>query len=507
MIRLPSLCRLALLASAATLATLGGCATASERPVNALASLPAVAQVDERYQSYNVEMVEITGGRFWAPYDGKPGEMYRMRPPTNLSDPRLLAMAKLLGPAYIRVSGTWANSSYVPLEGEVVTTPPAGFNQILQRDQWKGVIKFARAVDARITTSFPASPGARNADGSWNPEQAQRLIDLTRKAGGSIHSAELFNEPTIPQHGAFPKGYKAADFARDFRIFKQWAAKAAPQMKLVGTGGTAEGSMLKHSPQSEAMGNLQSEDLLKANPGSLDIVSYHFYGTVSPRCGTPPSLKDQALTDDWLDRTLLDEAFYGALRDKYEPGKPLWLNETAQAACGGAPWAKTFLDSFRYLNQLGVLARRNVAVVAHNTLAASDYGLIDQDTLKPRPNFWAAVLWKRTMGSTVLAAPAAPGKVRLFAHCLPTRKGGVGLMAINTGDAAEMPLAGPAQAWVMTGADADLTGVKVNGVEPEMAADGRPRGLGGVAVKGSVALPAKSITFVTIAKAGNAACR
>ena len=33
----------------------------------------------------------------------------------------------------------------------------------------------------------------------------------------------------------------------------------------------------------------------------------------------------------------------------------------------------------------------------HNTLAASDYALIDQDTMQPRPNYWAAVLWQRTM--------------------------------------------------------------------------------------------------------------
>ncbi|MGJ5817228.1 hypothetical protein [Paludibaculum fermentans] len=25
-------------------------------------------KVDDRFQSYNVEMVEVTGGRFWAPY-------------------------------------------------------------------------------------------------------------------------------------------------------------------------------------------------------------------------------------------------------------------------------------------------------------------------------------------------------------------------------------------------------------------------------------------------------
>jgi hypothetical protein len=38
------------------------------------------------------------------------------------------------------------------------------------------------------------------------------------------------------------------------------------------------------------------------------------------------------------------------------------------------PWANTFLDTFRYLDQLGRLARQDVRVVAHNTLVASDYG-------------------------------------------------------------------------------------------------------------------------------------
>src|SRR5919107_2972668 len=31
-------------------------------------TMPRVGAVDERYQSYNVEMLEVTGGRFWRPY-------------------------------------------------------------------------------------------------------------------------------------------------------------------------------------------------------------------------------------------------------------------------------------------------------------------------------------------------------------------------------------------------------------------------------------------------------
>jgi len=76
------------------------------------------------------------------------------------------------------------------------------------------------------------------------------------------------------------------------------------------------------------------------------------------------------------------------------PGKPFfWNTETAHAACGGNPWGGTFLDTFRYLDQLGRLARQEVAVVIHNTLVASDYGLLDEDTFEPKPNYWRALLW------------------------------------------------------------------------------------------------------------------
>src|ERR1700712_4541970 len=34
--------------------------------------LPRIGTVDERFQSYNIEMVEITGGRFWRPYRSQP---------------------------------------------------------------------------------------------------------------------------------------------------------------------------------------------------------------------------------------------------------------------------------------------------------------------------------------------------------------------------------------------------------------------------------------------------
>src|SRR6476469_819327 len=102
-----------------------------------------------------------------------------------------------------------------------------------------------------------------------------------------------------------------------------------------------------------------------------------------------------ALRASWLQKNVTVEEFYAHLRDQFLPGKQLWL--TGEASCGGDQWASTFLDSFRFMDQLGALAQRKVQTVMVNTLASSDYGLLEEDTFDPRPNYWAALIWKRTM--------------------------------------------------------------------------------------------------------------
>ena len=142
---------------------------------------------------------------------------------------------------------------------------------------------------------------------------------------------------------------------------------------------------------------------------------------------------EDALSEQWLSRTDQTLAFYRILRDQVRPGKPIWLTETAEAACGGNRWAATFLDTFRYLDQLGRLAKAGVQVVMHNTLAASDYALLDERTLAPRPNYWGALLWRQFMGTTVLD-PGVPlhAGLHVYAHCQRGTPGGVALLVINT---------------------------------------------------------------------------
>ncbi|WP_197373311.1 hypothetical protein [Mycolicibacterium baixiangningiae] len=485
--------------------------------------------VDERYQSYNVEMLEVTGGAFWKPYGsstssseapdssattpaGMNSDLYQYRPPLDLTNPRLRTLAAALGPAYVRVSGTWANTTYFADMDPAPADPPEGFDGVLTRDQWRGVVDFSRAVDANIVSSFAISPGTRDPDGVWTPDLARRWLDYTRSVGGRIAAAEFMNEPNVAAMGGAPKGYDGAAYGRDFKVFREFVDQAAPDMTIAGPGSVGE-TPGNWGLTYGAQGTIRTSVMLTAGGREVDVFSYHHYGAASQRCaaiGAAQTTADDALTEDWLGRTSKTAAYYASVRDEYEPGKPMWLTETADAACGGNPWASTFLDSFRYLDQLGRLARAGVQVVAHNTLVASDYGLLDDTDFTPQPNYWAALLWKRLMGPTVLdsGVPIEEG-THLYAHCQPGTPGGVTLLAINNDRTASrtVELATAAERYTLAADPLDSRTVSLNGHPLALGpGDALPTLSGAPTAAGELILEPATITFLTIPTAGNQAC-
>jgi heparanase len=492
-------------------------------------AMPRIATVDERYQSYNVEMAEVVGGKFWKPYDklsqgstdrnagngvvqiGQDPSLFEARRPIDLSNRHLRMLAAALGPAYVRVSGTWANSTYFHDSDEPPPqAPPKGFQNVLTRAQWAGVIGFARAVNARIVTSFAISEGVRDSAGVWTPDQARKLLAATKAAGGEVAAAEMFNEPSFASIGGAPPGYDARAYARDFVVFRRFARASAPQMIILGPGSVGEGFTLMPGSL------LKTADLLTAVPRPVfDAFSYHYYGATSVRCaslanGVVGTTPQAALTEEWLSRTDEVNSFYEDLRDRYEPDRTVWITETADAACGGNPWAPTFLDTFRYLDQLGRLAKRGVKVVMHNTLASSEYGLLDQNMFAPRPNYWAALLWRKLMGTSVLDAGPSGASVHLYAHCLRDRPGGVALLAINTSrtQPATIELPGSAERYTLTASKVDDSAVQLNGRQLQLDAAGELPPLRGVSVSGgSVELAPASITFLALPGARNSDCQ
>jgi heparanase 1 len=160
----------------------------------------------------------------------------------------------------------------------------------------------------------------------------------------------------------------------------------------------------------------------------LDAVSWHWYpqqsshGRVATR---------RAREGNMLDARRLDEAARCAGRvdtslalaaRRRLSGKPPenWVTETANALYGGEPGlSDTFVSTLWWLDELGLLARQGVAKVFRQALVGARYGLLDQHSMDPRPDYFASFLWKKLMGRQVLAftpGASAGRKLRLYAH-------------------------------------------------------------------------------------------
>jgi len=519
-----------LVASAAVVPPSASQADTPAPPALALApaTLRPLGKVDPDFQSYNVEMASVIGGRFWRPYrrqeveaddavaptsgsfdELRSGAMFQQRAPLDLSNRRLRNLAAGLGPAYMRVSGTWANKVYFQRAGDPpnVAAPP-GFDGVLTRKEWRGVVHFAHAAHAKLLISFTISPGVRDAQGVWTPDQARALLAYTRRLGGSVAAAEFFNEPNVASGGGAATDYSARDFARDHDVFVRFARREAPHMLIVGPSAAGDGQTV---PGLKA---LSTESLLSAAPRPVvDVFSFHYYNGLSRRCAamgaTLQSRPADALSEAWLAHADAPTRAYEALRNRFAPGKPIWVTETADAACGGNPWAPTFLDVFRYVDWLGRYAQLGVSVVFHNTLLGSDYGLVEEDRLQPTPRYWAASLWRRLMSDTVLHPQAAPDGLRLYAHCLRNRSGGVALAAINlTAAAREISVPVRSIRYQLTADTLTARSVRLNGRILQLSPTDTVPSMSGDAVEAGVTfLPAHSVTFFEMRGAGNAACR
>jgi hypothetical protein len=344
--------------------------------------------VDDRFQSYNIGMAEVIGGKCWKPYSRMvyplkdfttakavmfDTSLFQNVSPLNFSDNRLQRLAAALGPVYLRVSGTCANSVYFQDNDKAAMNPaPAGFRHVLTRKQWKGVVDFANAIDARIVTSFAICSGVRNKLGNWTPAEAIKVLNYTKSIGGSIYAAEFFQQPNIAIFGGAPRDYCASMYLKDIQEFRKFIKSSALEMILAGPGNVGEGAFeLPSGMEDLTTGQIFSGSQIPA----FDVFSYHFYGAISQRfAGLTPvefsTSSEDALAELWFNRAVKAYQYFKEFHDRYLWDTPIWITETADALYGGNPWSETFLDCFRYLEQLGRMARNGVQVVMHNSLTS-----------------------------------------------------------------------------------------------------------------------------------------
>ena len=420
-----------------------------------------IRHTDERLMSYNIEMTEVTGGTFWKSYTPaqiagtaeSPSvrgladvtampELMEYYPPIDLYNQRLRALARQLGPVWIRVSGTWATKTYYDFDGVTGGKPPEGYASVLTKSQWIGVLDFVACVGAKLLVSVSNCAGDHPDGGPLDLTQAKKLFALSREYGVDIDAIEFMNEPNMLELSGAPKGYCAADYARDQDILYTWVRANYPRCLLVGPCTTGDPSAVRGTSKGFGAGIAEltktctTQALLAGTRVPLDVFSYHYYNGVSERiAGAMPSAHwsaQLAHSDPYLAVAPDCAAAHAALRDKFVPGGPMWVTESGDAGGGGNTWASTYLDVLRTLHELGSYGTITDGVIFHNTLASSDYGLLEHGTFLPRPNYFAVLLWNRLMGPDVYDCDDLSGEqVHVFCRSRKDRLPGAVYLIIN----------------------------------------------------------------------------
>ena len=483
--------------------------------------------VNPRLMSYNVEMTEVTGGTFWKAYTPEQiagtekfppirgfeemAGLMQWYDPIDTTNPRLIKLAKELGPAWMRVSGTWAIKTYYDFAGK--GEAPEGWQNRMTKDQWVNIIKFADTIGAKILISVANCQGLHSTEEPWNPSQAALIFDLSKELGHPIDAVEFTNEPNMMEMTGFPQGYQPEHFRRDQDLFHKWVRENHPDTLIVGPCST-DGNALKMGPDdakggggiADVMYSCSTDELLEGCTEKLDVFSYHYYNGISERLeSVMPAAHWQAVqahTDAYLAVAGRAARAFAPFRDKYVPGGEMWVTESGDAGGGGDTWASTYLDVLRTLNELGEFATVTDGVIFHNTLASSDNGFLQHGSFVPRPNYVAVLLWQRLMGTTVFDSGIELQEgAHVFCHSRKDGNDGCVYLVINNSlehaTAVELPAA--ATAYVLAGRDGMRSRVMtLNGRDLVLGENDELPCLCGEAVSGTVELAPGSCAFFVV---------
>ncbi len=496
--------------------------------------LRLIRTVNERLVSYNIEMTEVTGGTFWKAYT--PGqiagteafpplsvsglkditataELMEYYPPINLGDQRLRSLAGALGTAWIRVSGSWATKTYYDFEGVTGGRPPEGYQSVLTREQWIGVLEFVRAVGGKLLISVSNCAGDHPNGGPLDLTQTRKIFAFSHAYGVDIDAVEFMNEPNMLAFSGAPAGYTPADYARDQEMVFSYVRAHYPNCLLAGPCTTGDPSLPCSGERSLAagLGRLvpvcTTSELMAGTTIRPDVFSYHYYNGISeraasfaPRCHWASS---EAHSEAYLAVAPDCASAHAALRDQYAPGAQVWVTESGDAGAGGNTWASTYLDVLRTLNELGSFPVITDGVIFHNTLASSDYGFLEHGSFNPRPNYFAVLLWNRLMGTKVYDCgnPNVEG-AHIYCHSRRDGKDGAAYLVINNSltDTTTVKLPRCAEQYTLSAETMRATVMQLNGV-PLTAPDALDD-LGRLAMHreaGSISLAPGTCTFLVTA--------
>ncbi|XP_028753639.1 heparanase-like protein 1 [Neltuma alba] len=350
----------------------------------------------------------------------------------DLSRPFLAKAVRALKPLRIRLGGSLQDQVLYDVETLKVPCHPFqkmkgglfGFSKgCLHMKRWDELNHFFNGTGAIVTFGLNALYGRHKIShnvwgGDWDSSNAYAFISYAISKGYKIDSWEFGNELSGNGIGA---SVLPAQYGKDLIHLKQILDILYERSRF--------------KPALVAPGGFYQKDwynklLQVSGSGIINVLTHHIYNLGA---GSDPNLEKKIL-DPWHLSSVA--SIFGNLSESIEkvgPWSSAWVGEAGGAYNSGSRYvSSTFLNSFWYLDQLGMASTYNTKVYCRQTLIGGYYGLLNITTFSPNPDYYSALLWQRLMGKKVLQASSDSSSpyLRTYAHCSKGREG-VTVLLIN----------------------------------------------------------------------------
>jgi len=372
----------------------------------------------------------------------------------DLQNPNLKAMAKGLGPSFLRIGGSQADQILYYMnkhsdsssnknnidkylrneeeeEGEALARECQRKPQkCLTSNRWLAILDFAHNSNMRIVFTLAYIRHTRNENGThdmhdWDSTNARSFLDYTASSNHAhlIYGFELGNE--LRHKGKMTNVTRMVLAYRELRqlVNDVWKAKTNNTMgnspKILGPASTGGGET------SELVSNLWPY---------IDIVTYHKYhgGGKDPnmiKYSQQPSFHVHPmklvgpgvavlfhLTTTNGVKTSFNHINSSTTTHSrhFNNYSRLWIGEGAMAYNSGLQGVSdSFGGSLWFANLLGALAKTRPlshGVYCRQSLLGGHYELIDHISLLPNPDYWVAYIWKNLVGRRAIGPILSPGR-------------------------------------------------------------------------------------------------
>ncbi|KAI0501492.1 hypothetical protein KFK09_016437 [Dendrobium nobile] len=253
--------------------------------------------------------------------------------------------------------------------------------------------------------------------GDWDSTNARELINYTISKNYKIDSWEFGNELS---GGGIGARVEVDQYGKDLIALKalidELYQKSSSKPKILAPGGFFDQAWF-------------NKMLQITGPDVVNGVTHHIYNLGG---GDDKGILQKILDPYYLDYIVQTFKNVALTIRNFGPWSSSWVGEAGGAYNSGAKGvSNTFVNSFWYLDQLGMASVFGHKVYCRQTLIGGNYALLNTTNFKPNPDYYSALLWSKLMGPEVLQTlhDGSP-YLRAYTHCAKN-KAGVTMLLIN----------------------------------------------------------------------------